>query len=170
VLSGAILAAAGVGLWHIPSVLAEDAVVIDGQDPLDDADGGMPSSNPRVKSTLAAHPDQFVVLCVAGCAGAPTRIVQMLPKPVRARTAEFLPSAAGPEDKAKRAMGRFAADEGDDVVCIAGCAGKPGQVVQRNLDLPPRVIAKPKDETSDAAPQPPAPTPDKGPEPLDIHP
>ena len=38
------------------------------------------------------------------------------------------------------------------------------------LDLPPRVIAKSKDQTSDAAPQPPTPAPVKGPEPLDIHP
>jgi hypothetical protein len=170
VLAGAMLAAAGVGLWHIPAVLAEDAVVIDGQDPFDAAGGGMPSSNPRVKSILASHPDQFVVLCVAGCGGGNARIVQMLPKPVRARTAEFLPSAAGPEDNGKRAKGRFTADESDDVVCVAGCAGKGGQVVQRNLDLPPPIIAKPKDETSNAAPQPPAPTPDKRLEPLDIHP
>jgi hypothetical protein len=171
VLAGAMLAAAGVGLWRIPAVLAEDAVVIDGQNPLDNAGGGMPGSNPRVQSILAAHPDQFVVLCVAGCGGKESKIVQILPKPMRARTAEFVPSAAGPEDKAKGRKGYFAADEGDDVVCVAGCAGKPGQVVQRNLDLPPPVLVKPK--TSDARtppPAPPAPAPEKSPEPLDIHP
>jgi len=172
VLAGVTLAAAGIGLWHIPAVLAEDAIVIDGQDTLETyGGGGMPSSNPRVKPLLAAHPDQFVVLCVAGCGDNKTKIVQMLPKPVKARTAEFLPSAAGPGQA--RANGRLAADEGDDVVCVAGCTGKPGQVVQRNLDLPPPpVIAKPEDKTSDAAPSPAlrAPAPEKDPEPLDIHP
>ncbi len=165
-LAGAMLCG---GLWHIPAVLAEDAVVIDGQDPLDNAGGGMPRSNPRVKSILAAHSDQFVVLCVGGCGGGKTRIVQLLPKPVKARTAEFRPSAAGPEGSGRRAIGRFAADESDDVVCVAGCVGRPGQVVQRNLDLPPPFVAKPK--TSDATPPaPPAPAPEKAPEPLDIHP
>jgi hypothetical protein len=165
VLAGAMLAAVGVGLWHIPAVLAEDATVVDGQDPVDTYGSGMPSSNPRVKSILASHPDQFVVLCVAGCGDKTAKIVQMLPRPVKARTAEFQPSAAGPEGKAKSAKGSFAADESDDVVCVAGCTGKPGQVVQRNLDLPAPIVTKPKGKTSDAAPP-----PDKRPEPLDIHP
>jgi hypothetical protein len=166
-----MLAALGIGLWHIPAVLAEDVTVIDGQDPLDTYGGGMPASNLRVKSILASHPDQFVVLCVAGCGDKTAKIVQMLPRPVKARTAEFQPSAAGPEDKAKGAKGRFAADESDDVVCVAGCAGKPGQVAQHNLDLPPPVVTKPKDKTWDAAPPPAsAPPPDKRPEPLDINP
>jgi len=169
-LAGALVAAAGVGLWQIPRVEAEDAIVVDGQDAppdLDNAGGGMPSSNPRVKPLLAEHPDQFVVLCVAGCSGKP-KIVQLLPRPVKGRTAEYLPSAAGPDDKVKGANSRVAADESDDVVCIAGCSGKPGQVVQRMLDLPPPVIAKPsQEETSDAAP--PA-KPEKRPEPLDVNP
>ena len=65
-------------------VQAEDAIVIDGQDAanLDNYGGGMPSSNPRVKPFIEAHPDQFVVLCVAGCSGKP-KIVQLLPRPVK---------------------------------------------------------------------------------------
>ena len=166
-----MLGAVGIGLWHIPAVLAEDATVVDGQDPVDTYGSGMPSSNPRVKSILASHPDQFVVLCVAGCGDKTAKIVQMLPRPVKARAAEFQPSAAGPEGKAKGAKGSFAADESDDVVCVAGCTGKPGQVVQRNFDLPPPIVTKPKDKTSAAAPPPAsAPAPDKRPEPLDIHP
>jgi hypothetical protein len=99
------------------------------------AGGGMPRSNPRVKSILAAHSDQFVVLCVGGCGGGKTRIVQLLPKPVKARTAEFRPSAAGPEGSGRRAIGRFAADESDDVVGpavverVAKITGQPTQWV-----------------------------------------
>ena len=168
-LAGVLVAAAGVGLWHIPGVLAEDAIVVNGQDAtdIDNNGGGMPGSNPRVKPFLAAHPDQFVVLCVAGCSGKP-KIVQLLPRPAKGRTAEYLPSAGGPDDKLKGAYGRVAADESDDVVCLAGCSGRPGKVVQRMLDLPPPVIAKPPQEkTSEAAP---AAKPEKRPEPLDINP
>ncbi len=172
-LGGALVAAAGVGLWHITAVQAEDAIVVDGQDApnLDSFGGGMPRSNPRVQPFLAAHPDQFVVLCVAGCSGPKSKIVQLLPRPVKGRTAEYQTSAAGPDDKAK-GKSRFSTDDGDDVVCLAGCAGKPGQVVQRDLDLPPPVVPKPPQEkTSDAAPAKPEPAkPWKGNEPLDINP
>jgi hypothetical protein len=167
--AGAIVAAGGIALWRIPAVQAEDAVVVNGQDApdLDNYRGGMAASNPRVKPFLEAHPDQFVVLCVAGCNGPKSKIVELLPRPVKGRAAEFQPSAAGPEDKGK-GKGQFAAGGSDDVVCLAGCTGKPGQVLQRDLDLPPPVVAKPAQEkTSDAAP--PA-KPQKAPEPLDIHP
>ncbi len=163
-LAGAMVAAAGITLWHITDVQAEDAIVVDGQDApnLDNYRGGMPASNPRVKPFLAAHPDQYVVLCVAGCSGKP-KIVQLLPRPVKGRAAEYRPSAAGPA---------IPADESNDVVCLAGCAGRPGQVVQRMLDLPPPVVAKPQKKTSDAAPpaKPEPAKPWKGNEPLDINP
>ncbi len=172
-LGGALVAAAGVGLWHITAVQAEDAIVVDGQDApnLDNLGGGMPRSNPRVKPFLAAHPDRFVVLCVAGCSGPKSKIVQLLPRPVKGRTAEYQTSAAGPDDKAK-AKSRFSTYS-DDVVCLAGCTGRPGQVVQRDLDLPPPIVPKPPQEpTLDAAPPAkPEPTkPWKGNEPLDINP
>ena len=85
------------------------------------------------------------------------------------RTAEYRPSAAGPEGNGKGARNRFAAYEGDDVVCLAGCSGRPGQVVQRNFDLPPPpVVPKPpQEETSEASASGSA---RKSPEPLDIHP
>jgi hypothetical protein len=107
----------------------------------EDTGGGMPSSNPRVRPILAAHPGQLVVICVAGCDGKP-RAVQILPGPVTARVGAFVPSAAkmgkevyGPPHPAKLA-GQGAAD--NDVICIAGCMGRPGQVLQRVSDLPPR--------------------------------
>ena len=167
--AGAILAAARIALLHIPAVQAEDAVVVNSQNApdLDNYHGGMSASNPRVEPFLEARPDQFVVLCVAGCNGAKSKIVELLPRPVKGRAAEFQPSAARPEDKGK-GKGQFAAEDIDDVVCLAGCTGKPGQVLQRDLDLPPPVVAKPAQEkTSDAAPP---GKPENAPEPLDTHP
>ena len=52
----------------------------------------MPATNPRVKSLLAAHPAEFVTICVAGCAGKPS-IVQMLPKPIPSRRGEMRTTA-----------------------------------------------------------------------------
>jgi hypothetical protein len=170
VFAGAIVAAGGIALLRVPAVQAEDAIVVNGQDApnLDDYGGGMPRSSPRVQALLAAHPDQFVVLCIAGCNGPRAKILQLLPRPVDARTAEFRPSAAGPggKDKGKG----VAANENDDVLCIAGCPGKRGQVLQRDLDLPPPVAPKPPEEQASEEPPPVEPAPPKAPEPLDIHP
>ncbi len=74
---------------------------------------GMPASNGRVKPILVRHRNQFVVVCVAGCRGG-TKAVQVLPKPVRQRTAQVVPAA-----------------KGNDVICLAGCEKRPGEVVQR---------------------------------------
>ncbi len=115
--------------------LDEGGAVLDS----DDTGGGMPSSNPRVHPILAAHPDQFVVICVAGCDGKP-RAVQILPRPgaVTARAGGYVPSMAkmGKESYGPARAGRTAS-EADDVICLAGCIGRPGQVVQRISDLPP---------------------------------
>jgi hypothetical protein len=109
---------------------------------------GMAANNPLVKAILAAHPDQFVVICVAGCNGK-TRIVQLLPKPVSGRTAENVPSAArmdrgvyGPP-RPGETLRTTNLDEDDDVVCMAGCIGRPGKVLQHVNDLssPPAKVA-----------------------------
>jgi hypothetical protein len=112
--------------------------------------GGMPSSNPRVRPILAAHPGQSVVICVAGCDGKP-RAVQVLAGPVTARVGGYLPSMAkmgteayGPPSPA----GRQAATQDNDVVCLAGCTGRPGQVLQRVSDLPPIKVKPAKRERS----------------------
>jgi hypothetical protein len=112
----------------------------------EDAGGGMPSSNPRVRSILAAHPDRYVVACVAGCDGKP-QAVQILPRSTTARVGGYRPSMAkmgreiyGPPSPSK--LTRQAAAEADDVICVAGCNRRPGQIVQRLPGLPP--LAKPK--------------------------
>lgn len=85
---------------------------------------GMPASNARVRPILAKHRNQFVVVCVAGCKGQASP-VQFLPKPVRKRTGLFVPAAF---------FGGTVA-ESDDVICLAGCDKKAGQVVQRMQGL-----------------------------------
>jgi hypothetical protein len=81
---------------------------------------GMPASNARVRPILVKHRNQFVVVCVAGCKGQASP-VQFLPKPVRKRTGLFVPAAF---------FGGTVA-ESNDVICLAGCDKKAGQVVQR---------------------------------------
>ena len=81
---------------------------------------GMPASNARVRPILAKHRNQFVVVCVAGCKGQ-ANSVQVLPKPVRKRTFQFVPAA----------FFGGTATESNDVICLAGCDKKAGQVVQR---------------------------------------
>lgn len=157
-------------------LLADGVATESGGD--DVGEGGMPASNPRVRSLLAGHPSQFVVICVAGCDGKP-KIVQILPRPVKGRTAEYLPSA-GTTDKpvygppVPGRSGTKAAIDTNAVVCVAGCAGRPGQIVQRIVDLPPPAKAATKAApaaTPKAAPTPaPKATDDKGNEPLDINP
>ncbi len=114
---------------------------------------GMPATNPRVKSLLAAHPRDFVTICVAGCMGKPS-IVQILPMPAAARAGEMRTTAGSMGGSPTR--GQADAADSDAVTCVAGCGGRPGQVVQRLPDLPSRRQATPRK------------APDVGNEPLDI--
>lgn len=134
---------------------AEDQEVVEGGEVVDVGDAanrGMSASNPRVKTLLASHPKEFVTICVAGCAGKPA-IVQALPRPVTARTAEMLPSSAtidgsksGKAGKPVKSVGVGAADV-DAVTCIAGCNGSAGLVVQRMTGLPTPLKAAPKSKS-----------------------
>ena len=103
---------------------AFDEVADESTDVVSVGQTGMPASNARVQPILVKHRNQFVVVCVAGCRGQ-VNLVQVLPKPVRKRTAQFVPAAF---------FGGTAA-ESDDVICLAGCDKKAGQVVQRMQGL-----------------------------------
>jgi hypothetical protein len=110
--------------------------------------GGMSSSNPRVGPILAAHPGQYVVICVAGCNGKP-RVVQLLPRPMTVRVGELVPSKAktGPEvygPSRPEARAGKAEAKTNDVVCVAGCTGRVGQVLQRMSGLPPEKTKAPQ--------------------------
>ena len=117
---------------------------------------GMPASNPRVRGMLAAHPGEFVTICVAGCDGKPS-IVQMLPMPFESRAGEMrttagsLDSPRGPAQPAG-----YSAANSNTTTCVAGCGGAPGQVLQRMPGLPPLAKPVPRGEA------------DTGNEPLDI--
>jgi hypothetical protein len=128
---------------------ADEVVMDDGGDVIAARSSGhdMPASNPRVKSILAAHPDQYVVVCVAGCDGKP-KAVQILPRPVMGRQGAFVPAKGKMERKvygppAPGQSAAAAAAKRDDVVCVAGCLGRPGQVLQHVSDLPAPVKVKP---------------------------
>jgi hypothetical protein len=151
-LSALGLMAALILISAYPARAAGEVTVDEGGTVVDteDTGGGMPSSNARVRPILAAHPSQYVVICVAGCDGKP-RAVQILPRPATARVGGYLPSMAkmgreiyGPPSPSSR--GRQSAAQANDVVCLAGCIGRAGQVVQRVSGLPPVKVkaTKPK--------------------------
>jgi hypothetical protein len=147
-----LMGAATLFLTSARFAAAADEIVEDGDVVTDSSmrEPGMPSSNPRVKSLLAAHPNDFVTICVAGCDGKPG-VVQLLPKPAERRVGSMRTTAAGAREPAYEAIDK------NSVLCVAGCDGKPGQVVQRLPELP----RKPK--------VPPAAADARGNEPLDVH-
>jgi hypothetical protein len=133
-----------------PLAAADEVAVDDGGELSEriDSGPGMPSSNARVARILAAHPNQHVVICVAGCDGKP-KAVQILPRATTGRVGAYVPSAGksggqvyGPPLPGQK-LGA-AASKQDDVLCLAGCLGKPGQVLQHVSGLPaPRKKSKP---------------------------
>lgn len=129
-------AAALLASWAEADELVEGGeVTFDG----DVRDPGMPSSNPRVKSLLATHPNEFVTICVAGCDGK-AQVVQTLPKPVEKRLGGMRTTAAGGPAFNKTA-------DSDSVICVAGCQGRTGEVVQRMPGLPKPKAAAPRSGT-----------------------
>lgn len=132
-LVGAIL------LLAAPPGPLEAEEIVEGGDTVDVANGGrgMPATNPRVKSMVASHPGEFVTACVAGCGGRPS-IVQILPGPRQQRLAEMVPTSGRTGRRGGyQANPQYAGPGSDDVVCMAGCGGRPGQIVQRIPGLPP---------------------------------
>src|SRR5687767_10728371 len=87
------IAAVGALLFASTPAPAEDELVEGGKvADIEDPGSGMPASNPRVKGLLAGRSNDFITVCVAGCAGKPA-IVQVLPKPIEARTAAMRTTA-----------------------------------------------------------------------------
>ena len=144
-----------------PALLPAEAEELIEDGDVDDAgpvgEQGMPATNPRVKSLLAAHPGDFVTICVAGCSGKPS-IVQILPMPAKARTGEMRTTAGSMDGSRKPANAAgFDAAGHNAITCVAGCGGRPGQVLQRLPDLP--VAHRPPTPRNEA---------EAGNEPLDI--
>lgn len=141
-LSACVLAGAMLVLYPTPAPAEDDKLIEGGKvyNSDDVSDRGMPASNPRVKSILSAHPNDLVTVCVAGC-DKPT-IVQMLPKPRERRIGGMRTTAAGGEAEAP--LPSYDRVDRDAVMCVAGCAGRGGQVVQRLPNLPPVKVAPPQ--------------------------
>lgn len=132
---------------------ADDEVIEGGEISIDSElpEPGMPADNPRVKSILAAHPGELVTICVAGC-GKPA-IVQALPKPIERRSAAMRTTAGGDASAPRRPA--YDMIDRNAVMCVAGCGGRPGQVVQQMPGLPPPKADAHSDEGAN--------------EPLDVH-
>lgn len=95
----------------------------------------------RVGVILAAHPDRDVLICLAGCGGGGPKLVAVRNRPAvvvaaavpaqrelkPASTTMVAPGSATISEQAQPAVG--------DVICIAGCAGAPGEVVQQGVRL-----------------------------------
>ena len=102
----------------------------------------------RVGAILAAHPDRDVLICLAGCGSGGPKIVALrqhgvaiaatamgaLPsRELRPSSGEAPrrdtpdPSPGQPAPSALPAVG--------DVICLAGCVGNPGEVVQQAVRL-----------------------------------
>jgi hypothetical protein len=142
-----LMASAFLVLTPAPSP-AEAEEMIEG-DVADEGSGGgkgMPASNPRVRSMIAAHPGELVTICIAGCDGKPA-IVQMLPKPFESRSGEMR-TTAGSFDGAPGRSSRagYGPASSDATTCVAGCDGPPGQVLQRMPGLPPAAKRLPRGE------------------------
>ena len=146
---------ASVMLVLAPTPAPAEGELVEGGDVVDIGDGGakgMPATNPRVKSLLAAHPGEFVTICVAGCAGKPS-IVQMLPKPMQARSGEMRTTAGTmdlPQGRRPAYPVGLAATDANAVTCVAGCVGAPGQIIQSMPGLPPSPKVAPQ-KGADAA-------------------
>ncbi len=111
----------------------------------------------RVGAILAAHPDRDVLICLAGCGGGGPKIVTVRQHArvvaanagattitVKARdmsaTREMKPSSADLPTLDKPASPQAHPHPGSepavgDVICLAGCAGAPGEVVQEAIRL-----------------------------------
>lgn len=82
-----------------------------------------------VKPILARHPESNLIICVAGCGPEPS-IVQVLPREVETRTESKVIPSSGELGAASKDVAPREANE-VDIVCLAGCLKKRGEVVHR---------------------------------------
>ncbi|MFA5898407.1 MAG: hypothetical protein WC829_04760 [Hyphomicrobium sp.] len=152
VVTACLVAATALLLASTPAP-AQDTEMVEGGDAFsmsESPERGMPASNARVKPLLASRPNEFVTICVAGCGQAV--IVQALPMPREKHLGSMRTTAGGADQESSRAA--YDSKDPNAVLCVAGCGGRSGQVVQQMQGLPPVKLHRPVHE---------------GNEPLDIH-
>lgn len=112
-------------------------------DPDSAFDGGTSADGAEARVILAAHPGRDVVICLAGCGGGPKLVAVLEPRGAASISAHglMLPTSAPLPAAGDRSteVGAAAAPAGEpsrgDVICLAGCPGAVGQVVQRGARL-----------------------------------
>ena len=93
----------------------------------------VPDEHKLVKPLLAAHPDSNVIICMAGCGDKPT-IVQVIPRKVsKIETRSEMIPTSGPSSDFDEPVENVPPT--GDIICIAGCLGKPGEIVHKNVRL-----------------------------------
>ena len=100
-------------------------------------DEGIPDTHASVRMILAAHPDQDLVLCLAGCGDLPSIVHIRANAPLAgpkqnagapAGSVQAAPTTRGPAIDQVR-------PESGDVICVAGCSGPAGGTVLHNARL-----------------------------------
>ena len=89
-----------------------------------------------VQPILAKHPDSNIIICIAGCGPQPS-IVQVMPREAETRTeSQVVPSSGrlGGDDAATPNASAAQPDTAD-VICLAGCLKKRGDVVHRKAKV-----------------------------------
>lgn len=95
----------------------------------------------RVGVIIAAHPDRDVLICLAGCGGGGPKLVAVRNRPAAIVAAaipaqrELKPVSATMVAPGGAAISEHAQPPVGDVICIAGCIGAPGEVVQQAVRL-----------------------------------
>ncbi|MGQ0671398.1 MAG: hypothetical protein ACT4N2_00760 [Hyphomicrobium sp.] len=111
----------------VPSVAIADRPTVSAMPQTAWTSDGISDAHASVAPLLAAHPDRDLILCLAGCGGRASIVaIRLRPSLVEADGGEMVPTASAEASALPRA---------GDIVCVAGCVGKPGEVVFRNVRL-----------------------------------
>lgn len=98
-----------------------------------DLDDTVADNHKLVAPLLAMHPGSNVVICMAGCSDRPA-VVQVIPRKLaEVQTRSEMVPTSGPVTPGDEPAD--ATPPTGDIICLAGCLDKPGQVVHRNVRL-----------------------------------
>lgn len=130
-------AARGLGA---PSDLVSSSSPAVDPDPMVQA-GPSGEHDPRIGVVLAAHPDRDVLICLAGCGVGGPKLVAVRNRPAeilsdtRKESREAIHSSGSLDAPASTDAAGSVQPEIGDVICVAGCVGAPGAIVQHTVRL-----------------------------------